>query len=120
MPFSINCTEFFGSIFVRAIFNQLILRIFHLLHREISILQTYTAKAGSPKVNLPLLYPPSPQTLKSDIQKKLRVAGCVFYCEKQKLPIPIFIHIQQLNVFNKVIYLQPFLLFTTTISAQEI
>ena len=35
MPFSINCTEFFGSIFVRAIFNQLILRIFHLLHREI-------------------------------------------------------------------------------------
>ena len=35
MPFSVNCTEFFGSIFVRAIFNQLILRIFQLLHREI-------------------------------------------------------------------------------------
>ena len=35
MPFSVNCTEFFGSIFVRAIFNQLILRIFHLLHRKI-------------------------------------------------------------------------------------
>ncbi len=77
MPFSINCTVFFGSIFVRAIFNQLILRIFHLFHREISILQAYTAKAGSPKVNLPFLYPPTPPTLKSDFQKKLRVAGCV-------------------------------------------
>ncbi len=35
MPFSVNCTEFFGSIFVRAIFNQLTLRVFHLLHRNI-------------------------------------------------------------------------------------
>ena len=31
-------------------------------------------KAGSPKVNLPFLYPPTPPTLKSDFQKKLRVA----------------------------------------------
>ena len=35
-------------------------------------------KAGSPKVNLPFLYPPTPQTLKNNFQKKLRVAGCVF------------------------------------------
>ena len=34
MPFSVNCTDFFGSIFVRAIFNQLILRVFQLMHRE--------------------------------------------------------------------------------------
>ena len=35
MTFSINCTEFFGSIFVRAIFNQLTLRVFHLLCGQI-------------------------------------------------------------------------------------
>jgi hypothetical protein len=35
-------------------------------------------KAGSPKVNLPFLYPPTPPTLKTNFQKKLRVVGCVF------------------------------------------
>ena len=49
----------------------------NILHREISILQTYTAKAGLLLVNLPFLYPPTPPTLKTNFQKKLRVAGCV-------------------------------------------
>ena len=62
-------------------------------------------KAGSQKVNLPFLYPPTPPTLKSDFQKKLRVAGCVLL--QTNLPIPIFILIQQLNVFNKVICIPP-------------
>ena len=55
---------------------------------------TYNKGSPTPKSEPAFSIPsPTPPTLKSDFQKKLRVAGCVLL--QTNLPIPIFILIQK-------------------------